>query len=359
MRRLLPVVLILVSFCGFSQTSPTPAQTLRLARATYEQGRLHEIPTQLNPQVISSMTSKQDKVEAYKILCLSYIYLEEPEKADEAMLNILQTDPYFEINEAVDPAEFVALYRTFRTLPIFRIGGKLGVDGARPNVREQATAGDLAGESKYKPMIGINFGAFGDVPFSERLNLHAEILYSQKRFGLNQVFTRFNEDGNSDANFQNETDAIESQTWLSVPLAVQYKPLKSKSKFNDKFNPYVSGGVAIDYLLSAKITGEQVRDEQSSVQEKSFDFKPSRNSMNISLMAAVGIKLRVGGGYIVSEIRYLHGLTKISSKESAYENQEITWELNYADPVFKISSLGISAGYIQNIFNPKKLKRRK
>ncbi|MBL7841383.1 MAG: PorT family protein [Cyclobacteriaceae bacterium] len=359
MRRLLPIVLILVSFCGFAQTSPTPAQTLRLARATYEQGRLHEIPTQLSPQVISSMTSKQDKVEAYKILCLSYIYLEEPEKADEAMLNILRTDPYFEINEAVDPAEFVALYHTFRTLPIFRIGGKLGVDASRPNVKENATAGDLAGESKYKPMIGINFGVFGDVPLSERLNLHGEILYSQKRFGLNQVFTRFNEDGSSDANFQNETDAIESQTWLSVPLAVQYKPLKSKSKFNEKFNPYVSGGVAIDYLLSAKITGEQVRDQQSSVQEKSFDFKPSRNSMNISLMAAIGIKLRVGGGYIVSEIRYLHGLTKISSKESAYKNQEITWELNYADPVFKVSSLGISAGYIQNIFNPKKLKRRK
>lgn len=360
MKRLLAIALfVTISVSSLAQTTPTPAQTLRLARATYEQGRLHEIPAQLNNDVISKMTIKQDKVEAYKILCLSYIYLEEPEKADEAMLNILRTDPYFEINEAVDPAEFVALYGTFRTLPIFRIGGKLGVDAARPNIKENVTAGDLSGESKYRPMIGINFGLFGDIPLSERLNLHGEVLYSQKRFGLNQVFTRFSEDGNPDVSFKNETDAIESQTWLSVPLAVQYKPFKNNSKFNEKFNPYVSGGVAIDYLLSAKITGEQVRDEQSSVQEKSFDFKVSRSSINLSLMAAVGIKLRVGGGYIVSEIRYLHGLTKISSKESAYKNQEITWELNYADPVFKVSSLGISAGYIQNIFNPKKLKRKK
>lgn len=358
MIRFLPLVLLLLcSFSALAQTA-TPAQTLRLARATYEQGRLHEIPTQLNENIISAM-NKQEKVEAYKILCLSYIYLEESAKADESMLNILRTDPYFEINEAVDPAEFVALYKTFRTLPIFRIGGKLGLDASRPNVKESTTAGDLEGDSKYKALAGINFGVFVDMPLSERLNLHGEVLYSQKRFGLTQVFSRFNESSSSQVSYQNTTEAIESQTWLSLPLTVQYKPLNNKSNFNQKFNPYVAGGVVIDYLLNAKITGEQVRDQQSSVQEKTFEFKPSRNSLNISLMAAAGIKLRVGGGYLVTEIRYLHGLTNISSKESAFKNQEITWELNYADPVFKLSSLGISAGYIQNIFKPKKLKRRK
>lgn len=357
MRKLLFLAIILLS--SFSAFAQTPAQTLRLARATYEQGRLHEIPTQLNEGVISKMNNKQDKVEAYKILCLSYIYLEEPEKADESMLNILRTDPYFEINEAVDPAEFVALYKTFRTLPILRIGGKLGVDAARPNVKETTTAGDLEGDSNYKALIGINFGLSVDKPISERLNIHAELLYSQKRFGLTQTFSRFNGDPDSDENFQNETEAIETQTWLSLPLAVQYKPFGNKSKFNEKFNPYVAAGVTVDYLLNAKISGEQLRDGQSSVQEKSFEFTASRNSMNISVMAAVGIKLRAAGGYIVTEIRYLHGLTQLSSKESAFQNPEITWELTYADPVFKISSLGISAGYIQNIFNPKKLKRRK
>lgn len=357
MRRLLPLVLLLISYNAFAQTGATPAQTLRLAKATYEQGRLHEIPTQLNDGVISGM-NKQEKVEAYKILCLSYIYLEEPEKADEAMLNILRTDPYFEINDVVDPAEFVALYKTFRTLPIFRIGGKLGVDATRPNVIERTTAGDLTGDSKFNSLIGMNFGLLADMPINERLNLHAELLYSQKRFGATQVFNRIDPDS-VNLNLQNTTEAIETQTWLSLPLAVQYKPFSKKSGFNAKFNPYVSLGVTIDYLLAAKITGEQIRDEQSSVQEKSFEFEPSRNPINLSIMAAIGIKLRIGGGYVMSEIRYLYGLTSISSKESAFKNQDITWELNYADPVFKISSLGISAGYIQNIFNPKKLKHRK
>lgn len=357
MKKLLPLVLLLASYNSFAQTGPTPAQTLRLARATYEQGRLHEIPTQLNDGVIAKMSNKQDKVEAYKILCLSYIYLEEPEKADEAMLNILRTDPYFEINEAVDPAEFVALYKTFRRLPVFRIGGKLGVDASRPNVIERTTAGE--GKSEFNSLVGINFGLLADMPINERLNLHAELLYSQKRFGATVISDRFDESDTVNNNFQNTTEAIESQTWLSLPLAVQYKPFGKKSGFNAKFNPYVSLGVTIDYLLAAKITGEQIRDEQSSVQEKSFEFEPSRNSINISILAAAGIKFRIGGGYVVSEIRYLYGLTNISSKESAFKNQDIVWELNYTDPVFKLSSLGVSAGYIQNIFNPKKLKHRK
>jgi hypothetical protein len=141
MRRLLPLLFLFISYCSLAQTpgGPTPAQTLRLARATYEQGRLHEIPSQLSEEIISQM-SKQEKVEAYKILCLSYIYLEEPEKADEAMLNILSTDHYYEINDRVDPAEFVALYYTFRRNPIYRIGAKLGGNFSRPNVSESVSA---------------------------------------------------------------------------------------------------------------------------------------------------------------------------------------------------------------------------
>lgn len=355
MRRLLPLVLVLVSYYSFAQTGTTPAQTLRLARATYEQGRLHEIPTQLNDGVIAAM-NKQEKVEAYKILCLSYIYLEEPEKADAAMLNILTTDPYFEIIEAVDPAEFVALYHTFRTRPIYRIGGKLGVDASRPNVSEAATAGELATGSNYAPLIGIQFGASADLPINQRLTLHGELLYAQKRFKLNQVFDR-QTDVITGEELVNETEAVEQETWLSLPLTVEWNVLKGDSKFNKKFNPYIAGGVAIDYLLASKITAQQLRDQETAIQEKTYNI--TRNSINISAIGAIGSKMRVGGGYLVTEIRYLYGITKVNSKENAYENQAITWEINYADPVFKISSLEISVAYIQNIFKPKKLRRRK
>ena len=356
-RPLLFIPVLIFLNTALAQEGPTPAQTLRLARATYEQGRLHEIPTQLNDEVIAKMT-KQEKVEAHKILCLTYIYLEEPAKADESMLNILSTDPYFQVNDVVDPAEFVALYKTFRTLPVWRIGGKLGVGACIPNISESATAGNLGEGSKYSSLIGIHFGLAVEKPINTRLTITGELQYSQKRFKFTQIFDR-EEDIITGETLENTTEGIEQETWLSLPLSVEYKPIKGKSKFNEKFNPYLRGGVAIDYLLGAKITGEQLRDKQPAIQEKSFDIKDLRTPINISVLAGAGVKIRAGGGYIVSEVRFLYGLTKLSSKESAYQNQPITWELNYADPIFTISSLEVSAGYIQNIFNPKKLMRRK
>src|SRR5260370_41393364 len=92
------------------------AQTLRLARSVYEQGRLHEIPDLINKKVASF--SKTELVDAYRLLILSYIYLEEPEKADESMQKLFSTDHFYEHNPNVEPADFVGLYKTFHTSPV-------------------------------------------------------------------------------------------------------------------------------------------------------------------------------------------------------------------------------------------------
>lgn len=352
MRKILPLLFLAASLSSFAQnqTGPTPAQTLRLARATYEQGRLHEIPTQLNEDVISKM-NKQDKVEAYKILCLSYIYLEEPEKADEAMLNILRTDPYFEINEAVDPAEFVALYRTFRTRPVYRIGAKLGVNASRPNVVESTSAVDLAEGSAYKFLVGFQFGATADLPINSKLTLHGDLLFQQKKFQLNlEVERGENEIGE---NLTNSFEGTESQTWLSLPITVEYRVLEKN------LNPYVSAGVSVDYLLSANINSQRARENETSIEEKTYDFKPQRKNINLSAVAAAGVKLRMAGGYFVAEARFIYGLTQVSSQETAFKNTQYALEQGYADSVYKLTSVVVTVSYIQNIFNPKKIKRKK
>ena len=112
-------IILLLSQGSYAQLT-TCAQTLRLANSTYEQGRLHELPDLL-AKCLENGFDKQEKVQAYKLLALTYIYLEEPEKADEMMLKILQTDNYFTINKDIDPAEFIALYNTFRTKPVYRL----------------------------------------------------------------------------------------------------------------------------------------------------------------------------------------------------------------------------------------------
>jgi Outer membrane protein beta-barrel domain len=352
MKRLLPLILLMVSYSSFAQTGtgqtatgPTPAQTLRLARATYEQGRLHEIPTQLSNEVIGSMTNKQDKVEAYKILCLSYIYLEEPDEADNAMLNILRTDPYFEINEAVDPAEFVALYKTFRTNAIYRIGATLGVNGSQPNVINMINTDGSIGKYSYK--FGIQFGASAEMPinrfFDKRFTLHADILYHQKKFEL----TTEKDQGDGDLI---KLTALESQTWLSLPVTIQYNFWKNK------FNPYIALGASADLILNSSISAIRLREGETSVEEKRFNLDAQRNALNMSAVAALGGKLRVAGGYLIGELRYTYGLTQVNNDETAYENQDLSLTYGLPNSTFKVNSLAFSFSYVQNIFKPKKLR---
>lgn len=349
MNRLLLLIFFLVALAvsSYAQTAtPSCAQTLRLAQSVYEQGRLHEIPAILEKCLKENGFSKQEKVNAYKILTNTYIYLEEPEKADESMLNILLTDPYFAINEAVDPAEFVALYKTFRTTPIYRLGAKLGVNASQPNVTELASAVELAPGSNYKYAIGILFGAAAEIPINDRMTLHGEVLYLQRKFNINLMVDR----GTNLAGdiLKNEFIGVETQNWLSLPLSFEYKIA------DKKFNPYVAGGVSIDYLLGANMKGLRNRTAAAAVSETTFELKPQRESLNISALAAAGVKLKVGGGFFVAEVRYLYGITNVNSQQSAYANELATWDQGYADPVFKLSSLGLTGSYIINIFSPKK-----
>lgn len=351
MKKLLPVILLIVSYSSFAQ-NVTPGQTLRLARATYEQGRLHEIPAQLNSDVLGEM-NKQEKVEAYKILCLSYIYLEEPEKADEAMLNILNTDPYFQINIAVDPAEFVALYKTFRRNPIYRIGVHLGGNFSQPNVSEVVNT--IYGSSEYQSKFGLQLGISADYPLnfiSNRLTLHADLSWQQKKFEL----TSSNDQGDDE---KNQTIALESQSWLSLPISVQYSILKVDDIKPRKYDPYVSLGIATDLLIGADINAERTREGETSIEAKNYDVKKQRNSLNLSLIGALGVKTRFAGGLLGVEARYVYGLSDITSLSKEYNNTDIF--LTYAVPstLYKMNSVSVNVTYVQNIFKPKKLTLKK
>lgn len=341
-------LLVIIASESWAQQSSC-AQTLRLATSTYEQGRLHELEGILANCLQNTVTgfTKEERVAAYKLLTQAYIYLEEPVKADDAMLKLLQTDHYFEVNKEVDPAEFVALYKTFRTRPIYRIGAKLGANASQPNVVYSETAAELSEGSKYSYGIGLLFGASADVPLSnEDMTLHGELLYIQKKFEVTQIRDRgLSEEG---VPLTNELQGVESQSWISLPLTFEYR-LADK-----KYNPYVAGGFALDYLISDELNGQVIRTGENLIQESSYDFISNRKKFNASALLAAGIKVAMGGGYFVAEVRYSYGLTSVNDTEAAFANEKANWLLPYADPVFKVSSLMVSGAYVFNMFKPKK-----
>src|SRR5258708_35540508 len=238
MKRFLVRAFIVLVVAG-AYAQPNCSQTLRLANSTYEQGRLHELPSLLEG-CLKSGFALAERVQAYRLLTLAYIYLEEPEKADASMLALLQHDNEFKVNEAVDPAEFIALYRTFRTTPVYRVGVKFGTNISTPNVISADNVTDAV--SKYTYGFGFSGALAAEIPFSvfkiKNLTFNPELYFQIMSFGY------------TSQDSVRKSTAPRGQNWISLPLTLQYQVTKGK------FNPYVGLGFETAYLFSDKVSGQ-------------------------------------------------------------------------------------------------------
>jgi hypothetical protein len=324
-----------------------------MARALYESGRLHEVDKYLESCQSSSV--KAERIEAYKLLCLTYIYLEEPEKADAAMLKLLQIDHEFVINPKADPAEFVALYRTFRTDPVYRLGGKLGTNITQPNVLSFIPAND--GKSEYSAGIGFQGGVSLELPLSryvKGLTFAPDLNFVFKNFNYSNDVTVLDSETGDDRDFK--TTGKERHMWISVPISFQYDIFRSH--FDQKrIKPFIGIGLSTDILINASNTFLRTKEGASSLEEQTLNVTGERNKINLSGIVTGGIKLRVAGGYAIAEVRYSHALTKANDIEDIYALAEKTFPSGYVDGVFKLNTISVCIGYTYNIYNPKKISK--
>lgn len=338
---------------GYAQTSSC-AQTLRLARSTYELGRLHEIPTLIDGCLKDGFTV-QEKVEALKLLTQTYIYLEEPEKAEESMLQLLNTDHFYEVNENVDPAEFVALFRTFRTDPVFSIGVKFGTNATYPTATKNYFIGSsAANKGEYSPGINIQYGlSFEKELFGKdsRWIAAPEIISSNHSFGYaNESITTSDQTGESysviDGNFK--------QSRLDLNLLVQYKLFKKDDPIaKPKF--YMLFGTGSSLLLKSSAQIEtQFPKKGSVVTGPGIKMKSNYSKMDYNVIAGGGIKFKFGAIYLNADIRYKYGITNLT-KATSRSNPEAVFDYGFVLNDLRQSSVMINIGFIYPYFIPKKL----
>jgi hypothetical protein len=353
MRKLAVAVAMILTFIAprlaTAQQQPqqknntTCAQTLRLARSVYENGRLHELEGLLEGCVKADQWTTQERVDAYKLLTLAYIYMEEPEKADAMMLSILQTDPEFRPNNNIDPAEFVALWSTFRTDPVYRLGVKVGANATQPNVHQYTPLNE--GTENYKYGYGFQAGVASEIAiFNGMFVLNPELYFQSKSFKIKNSF------------FENDqtTGGTVGMKSVSLPVTLQYPlPFGQKSDGSNKWMSYVGLGLATDFLLGVStdltttITGQSpvATATTGKTQYKSFNFAP---------ILSAGVKWKVKKAEIVTEIRFNYGASTIFNKQRLYDSQSEVFGNKFVHGPFSLNTLSISAGYLLNKYIPRK-----
>ena len=355
MKRL--YFLIIVSLAGgtaaFSQTSNC-TQVLRQVRSTYEQGRLHELPAItegcLNAPEGKGFTNAE-KRETYRFLTLAYIYLEEPEKADEMMLKLLDTDHFYEVNQSVDPAEFIALFNKFRTKPLFRWGAKVGLNITPPTVLQYYNIGSVAGgQGKYGLSGSFNGWLMFEKDMTDKIVLAPEIGYVSRGYSYNNPGLA-RSDKNPDSTISNQ-QFIVKQTWLDLNAIVQYKLLNTLAR-----QAYVGFGPGISYLLGSSNqptaflgTGAQ----GYTVTGPAVNDKKSFNSLVYSLTLVAGSKWKLGGLYLNADVRYQFGLVNVINNSSR-TNAELSSDYQIQYNNYRMSNFMFNIGVLVPYFKPKKL----
>ncbi len=349
MKRLLLFLLLATATVTGMAQSTSCAQTLRLARSTYEQGRLHELEAILSNCLLGGFTT-EEKVEAYKLLTLTYIYMEEPQKADDAMRTVLETDHFFQINPEIDPAEFVALYNTFRTEPAYSLGIKFGPSFVIPSVvTDYYTAGDANGTGKYTPGIGIQAGVFFEKRIFKKITIAPELFFATRQFS--QSTSLFINDST-----QQVGGTIEStykQSWLDLNALFQYELTRNKA---NTFVTYAGLGPSISYSLSQTNQLNTTGLSSSGISGADVDVKSSLKDFFYSITAIAGFKYRIGAIYVHAELRYQQGLTNIVNEDTR-TNQEVTFDYAAQHNDLTLNALTAAIGISYPFFKPMKLKK--
>jgi len=342
------LALAIITPPAMAQTAGSCSQSLRLARSVYDKGRLQEIPTILQPclQAKTGGFTKAERQEALRLLTLSYLYSDEPEKADEGMLNLLKEFHYYKPNREVDPAEYAALFNTFRTEPVYRVGVKFGMNVTKPRVvssdiANRAADRDSAGHVGYKSEFSYMGGVAAEIP------LFKNIIFNPELYFFSRTFSGFN----SQPGAQEVQLLSESLKMLSMPLALQY------TVDQGWMIPYASLGVSINYLLKSDMQLQINRVNNQSIDNQPYVITKHQKPFSFDVAAALGVKFTAGPGKIILEARYWHGLSDVNSKDKTFENSSAVWNYHYVDPVFKTSASSMTIGYVLDVFNPKKKKK--
>lgn len=284
---------LLILFCflqGALWAQSNCIQNLRTARNFYDEGKLNELPALLENCIIDGF-SKEEKIEALRLVTLSHLFNENESEAEASYLQLLQLDPEYKINANSDPTEIIILAEKFDTDPKFSYGVKASQIINFIEVEERNIVLSSALPGGYEPSLNISFGLFFQYPFTKKLSANIELHYVGR-------FTSLERNIDIESSVDEEQNINESQQTFEIPLLLNYKlPLK-------KIPLELTGGANIHILQSASLTLEGI-----GVNRNGQNILPYRNRVNMSAVLGLRSEFKIiGRNYLSAEVLYQHKL---------------------------------------------------
>jgi len=313
-------------------------QKLRNARNLYQEGKLERIPDLLSA-CIKSGFSKEEKIEALRLITLSYLYNENETAAQYTYLKLLLINPEFEPNREADPTELILLHESFDTAPKFFYGVNLGGAYNLVQVIEPTQSINTAlNVGNYAFSYTIGAGLFFQYPLTEKISVSSELNFHYRSLTLNKS-------PNNEATGTAPTTITEDQSWLELPLLLNYElPFTA-------FPLELAVGPSFHYLLNANVSSEG-----AGTNFNNTDFRTQRNQLNMSGLAGIRGNFKIlGMGFLTVGVFYQHRFfdeTLERSDTYTARQQRLVLASGYQDGQFRGHAVWLKLGVKFPFYNP-------
>ncbi len=346
--------LALVFFAVEASFAQTCAERLTAAQTAYDEGRIHDLVDQFQQTWGSCLNennlefTKEERVQAYRLLTLTYLQLDEPEKADEYMLLMLGTDPEYLLNPSVDPTEFINLYRTFRTDPIFRIGARFGTNTNFSHMKNRVTPYQGAATVEVTPgfqaFVSAEFDLFRNKPTLEKLIFNPELGF------VSRIVTDYYEDDFEKVRVVGRFNSLQLNTLAHYNLIM-----------NRRVRVHGTFGISGQYRMSVtdQISTELVTTGEETgggelLESPNLDVTDGYHSFDMEIIAGGALRLKIGRPWATLDVRYNYGLFQVVKDRFQFYENAVAYGGGLRNDQ-RFQSFSISAGIHLPIFKHEKL----
>jgi len=346
-------ILLMILLLSFSQITAqnnsdigrgkSCSEKLKMAQTAYDNGLLEQVPVLLH-KCITKLNSTQRK-NAYRLVILSYLFDNEYEKADEYMLKLLKFDPLF-VPFNYDPIEFVKLYDSYRTEPIYSLGGLGGMNIILPDFTDLYTTYDSSDyNSKISVLPSYKVSLFFNKYITDQIKLNFTVNLIQNRY--ENIYKPFD--------FAQVT-ITNNLVYLGSAISGIYEFGNIKQSF---LKPYTRIGIQALSIVSAKVnaTRDYIDGSKPSVSNENISILSTRNKYNLGIISSVGLKYRTGRAWIFADLSYSRNFFLVNNKANRFSNNELIFKYFYIDSNFYLQNISLMIGIVQSFYKPEKRKK--
>jgi opacity protein-like surface antigen len=326
------IVLICLSlgfgFTALAQIDPC-ATNLKDAVQKSDEGWYDDAIALINQTLNACELSKNDQIEAYKLLIVNYLAIDNLEKADLSAAKIMKIDPNYEPDLLRDRTEVIVLFQKYKPAAVLKgyLSGGINLSQTTAsNTYSMVTHGSEASLDNYQNVTGFQIGLGLEFRLLPKLWIRAGGQYRSSGYSI----TIPNVQGRT-VNYQEEINYFEA------PTTIKYYFLERN------IQPFVQGGVNLSFLNSA--LGQLSRDNISDIVSRDNQ----RNNFYLGYIVGVGVAYNIKGFSLQGGVNYMINPSNLNKENTRYDNIDMVFKYYYLDHNFSMNNLFFNIGLTYNL----------